>query len=822
LTATLAIAFLALSIVVLLVSTGLQVFSNIQAQQEAIASRQQFIAQDATRTVSSFIQEKFGVLDTTIRLAHPATASPDEQQQALESVLGLQPAFRQLAFLNAQGRELATASRLSQSASGHLAERLAGDDFARIAQGERYISSIYIDPLTSEPLVIMGVPATNVFGDFQGTLLVEVNLKFMWDLVDQLKVGETGYAYVIDRQGNLLAFSDTARVLRGENVGHVEEVAEFVESEEGADPTPFGVGAGIQGTTVVITYVPLGTPDWAVVTELPWDEAYQDTLRVALTSIAITLVIAILAGLLGVYLARRLAVPLVNLTQTATRITGGEMGLQAAVGGPREVASLASAFNSMTAQLRELIGSLEQRVAERTRDLALAADVGRNVSQMRNLDTLLANAVELIRSRFGLYYVQVYLSDPNERALTLRAGTGDVGLELMRRAHRLTIGPGSINGRAAADRRTVIVADTRQSGTFKPNPLLPNTRSEMAVPLLVGDRVAGVLDLQSDQPATLTEEQLPAFETLARQLAVAIDNAQLFADAELARAEVEHQAGRLTRQGWQTFLDAVNRSERLGYVFDRQTLTPLTEPLSANPAASTLDVPVVVAGEPIGRIQLERDAEGGEAWSEDDAELAAAVAARVANQIENLRLLAQAEQYRAEAEAVAHRLTREGWEGYLRSRTSGTGYVYDQHQVKPMADEADAEWVPSTKYLLQVQDEAIGEMTLEGIEQIDPQTAQMISVIIQQLGAHLENLRLSEQIQARAQREQILSEITARVHNAVDADAIMRTAVQEIGRALQRQAFIYLGDSDRARPATPDGVPVGGAAPNGDRSDEQE
>jgi len=172
---------------------------------------------------------------------------------------------------------------------------------------------------------------------------------------------------------------------------------------------------------------------------------------------------------------------------------------------------------------------LETRVSERTRELSLAADVGRSVSQLHDLDVLLPNAVEVIRAQFNLYYTQIYLTDASERNLTLRAGTGGVGAELLRRGHRLAIGPGSINGMAAGERKSVIVPDTATSPIFKPNPLLPETRSEMAVPLLVGERVVGVMDLQSRHPGALSIENLQVFEALAGQLAVALDNASLFA-----------------------------------------------------------------------------------------------------------------------------------------------------------------------------------------------------------------------------------------------------------------------------------------------------
>jgi rsbT co-antagonist protein RsbR len=374
LTTTLAIAFFTLSAVVLLISSGLQIVSNVQTQREAISNKQQLIAHDATQTVSNFIQEKFSVLGTTVGLADLVTASPADQKQILDSLLGHQPAFRQLVVLNAQNQEIAHSSRISLVAAGGLSGQRKNDILVQVKQGKRYISSVSIDPVSSEPLVLIAVPATTALGDFQGALVAEVNLKFMWDLVDQIKVGETGHAYVVDRQGKLIAFSDTARVLRSENVSHLQAVGAFIQNPASAQATDVSIYPGITGAAVMGTYVALETPDWAVVTELPWAEANREINRQVVLSIGITLTAAVLAGLLGVFLARRLAVPLVDLTGTAARITAGEMGVQAVVGGPRETASLATAFNSMTAQLRQTLEGLEQRVADRTVDLQRALD----------------------------------------------------------------------------------------------------------------------------------------------------------------------------------------------------------------------------------------------------------------------------------------------------------------------------------------------------------------------------------------------------------------------------------------------------------------
>ncbi len=470
--------------------------------------------------------------------------------------------------------------------------------------------------------------------------------------------------------------------------------------------------------------------------------------------------------------------------------------------------------------LQGLTTNLEQRVAQRTHDLELASEIGRTTTEkVSNLHDMLVEAVEMIRAKFDLYYTQIYLTDPSGRALILQAGTGEVGADLLNRRHHLLITSSSINGRAAVEKRVVIVADTVSSDMFRPNPLLPDTRSEMAVPLIVGDRIVGVLDLQSAQPGALTDENLPAFKALAGQLAIAIENAALFAETEQARAEVETQARRLSQAGWREFLDAVNRSERLGYTFDQQALMPLTEPLPAAPNPDCLDVPIVVTGEPIGRIQLERDATIDRPWDPADSDLVSVVAIRVANQIENLRLLAQAEQYRAEAEAAMRRLTREGWES-LQTQTELAGYVYDRNEVKAVNGDSAFEGI--LKQALVVRDEPIGELVVD-VEGTDDEAAEIVAAVAEQLSGHIESLRLSVQMeqalattQKQAQREQALRQITSAVRSSNDPATIMRAAVRELSNVLGRKTVIRMVTAahdgtavDSPEDASPIGV-VGG------------
>lgn len=210
----------------------------------------------------------------------------------------------------------------------------------------------------------------------------------------------------------------------------------------------------------------------------------------------------IVAMIVGAYslttITNRSLQPLGELTRAAKALEKGDLNQQVKIFSQDEIGQLAQVFNQTIAQLRNLFTTLEQRVADRTHDLELASEVGQTIAEkVGNISVMLTEATEMIRSRFNLYYTQVYLLDPSGQTITLRAGTGEAGRQLLQRGHHLLINSSSLNGRAVSEKKPVIVADTQKSGTFLPNPLLPNTRSEMAIPLLVGDKVLGVLDMQS-------------------------------------------------------------------------------------------------------------------------------------------------------------------------------------------------------------------------------------------------------------------------------------------------------------------------------------
>ena len=374
------IAFSLLSLAVLVVAIGLQLTAYFQTEKEALYNNQRLIAEGAGRVVSGFVQEKCRALITAAWMTNPETTSRAQWRLYLQRLLGLQPAFRRLAVLTPDGRSLAIVSRYAPPASDDSQDVRDMLRFSQAADADlnAFISEVYIDPVTSEPLVSIRVPVFNPLREVKLTLTAELNLKFMWDVVYQLKVGQTGYAYVVDQDGTILAYRDTSRVLKGESFAHFPTVTAFTSQPASPPPHKAFIYRGLTGAFVVGTYVPLKPLNWAIVTELPWTEAFHDVLWEGLISLFIIGGMALIAAFAGEAVSHRLTVPLVALEETATRIARGERGLQARVEGPREVVRLSGAFNSMASQLEQSLEELEKRYSE-----VLAARDALKVSEER-------------------------------------------------------------------------------------------------------------------------------------------------------------------------------------------------------------------------------------------------------------------------------------------------------------------------------------------------------------------------------------------------------------------------------------------------------
>lgn len=370
LTVSLITAFLALSILVLLIVSLLEIFFNISTQQKNVTDNIHFIASDAASTVKSFIQGKYILLETAVRLSDLATTTTQEKQKlVLEKLLGSESSFRHLVLFSPDRQELTKVSLFSTFIPVQLSDQIKNEMFQKINSDKRYISPVYIDSDNSEPMVIIAVSINDILGDYKGVLMAELNLKYMWNVVGNIKVGNKGTAYVVDRNGTLLAYSDLSRVLKGEKLTSLPQVAKFIQKKSETTGAFGGLSNGISGNKVVSNLVPLGTPDWAVVVELPFFEAYQTVIyQLEFTGLLIIFNI-ILTVAIGIVLSKRITKPIINLRDAAENIKQGKFETRIDIQSTNEIGQLADSFNQMAQNLQQSYTILEEKVKERTGEL---------------------------------------------------------------------------------------------------------------------------------------------------------------------------------------------------------------------------------------------------------------------------------------------------------------------------------------------------------------------------------------------------------------------------------------------------------------------
>ncbi len=259
-------------------------------------------------------------------------------------------------------------------------------------------------------------------------------------------------------------------------------------------------------------------------------------------AILVVLMLALGGGAIAfaVYFSRRMSAPILDLAETAQKVADGDLYAVARVYEDDEFGVLADAFNSMTLQLREAIRSVEQRAANRTKALVTATEIMRRVSTIQDTRPLLTEVVEQVKASFGYDYAQIYLLDQAGETLTLAAAAGEAGRLMLEKGHAIGLGDEqSTVARCAREKKGVTVNDLNQAPDFLPNQHLQNTRAEMAVPMIAGDSLLGVLDLQSDVAGRFNDADINIQNSLATQVAILLMYARLL---EEARGQTQREA----------------------------------------------------------------------------------------------------------------------------------------------------------------------------------------------------------------------------------------------------------------------------------------
>lgn len=332
------------------------------------------------------------------------------------------------------------------------------------------------------------------------------------------------------RHGNMLP-SDFRTVDRVEN--NRELAAMLNEADE---TSIFMVTDEIIGDSSHIAAVAASsTQPWLVAAFQPQASLVPPTLAQTQTITLISVILVGLAVLTGLYVSGQLVRPLFSLRQTAEQITAGDLNARALITSQDEFGALSHTFNSMAEQLQQSLSFLEARVAERTRALEVASQVSRSLSTILDPDELLKTVVEQIRTAFDYYHAHIYILDQQENRLHMVGGTGKAGQAMLQRGHKIAFGKGLV-GQAAAANNVILIPNVTENPNWLPNPLLPDTQSEIAVPIALGDQVLGVLDVQHNKVNGLSEEDASLLQAVANQVAIALQNAREYQQAQ-ARAE---------------------------------------------------------------------------------------------------------------------------------------------------------------------------------------------------------------------------------------------------------------------------------------------
>ncbi|MBV6395557.1 MAG: hypothetical protein HFACDABA_01134 [Anaerolineales bacterium] len=345
---------------------------------------------------------------------------------------------------------------------------------------------------------------------------------------------------------------------------------------------------------------------------------------------------AILLNLGLVYaISRTFTNPISSLIETFKEVEGGNLGRRVNVTATDEIGTLTIQFNRMIARLETLQTGLEEQVRERTKQLEAINEVGRAASAILDPAELIERVVNLITDEFGYYYAALFLLDPSGHWAELRSATGEAGRVLRESRHRLEVGGKSMVGSAIQQRRARIALDVGAEPARFNNPLLPYTRSEIALPLVAGERILGALDVQSTTPSAFNTRDIETLQNMANQVAVAIENAHLFQETRQRLEELQAAQRQYLREAWTSLAVHEHNEYIVGDVITEKD--------------TRLDVPLTLRDQIIGEISLSGDS----SWTSEERSWVEAVATQAAIALENARLLDQSQKNAAYEKLIA-------------------------------------------------------------------------------------------------------------------------------------------------------------------------
>lgn len=527
--------FVAVVAIALLANGLFEVLFYYREHKASLIRVQHEQAEAAAAKISQFVKEIESQLGWTTQLPWSPGSIEQRRFDALR-LLRQVPAITELAQVDSTGKERLRVSRLAMDAIDSGIDLSSDPKFTEAVANKIYYGPVYFRR-ESEPYMTLALAGARKDA---GVSIAEVNLKLIWDVVSQIKVGEHGHAYVVGPEGRLIAHPDISLVLRNTDMSRLEQVR-AARAGGGTMPGALQEATNIQGQKVLTASAPITPLGWTMFVELPVEEAYA-SLYDSLQRLAIVLLAAsIFAVLAGIFLARRMVGPIQALRIGAERIGGGDFSQRISIRTGDELEGLANQFNDMGERLQESYAGLEHKVEQRTAELREAlqqqtatADVLKVISRstfdlQTVLDTLVGSAARLCDADEGTIF------RPRDGAFYLAASCGLVAeQENKLRTFASVPERGSVVGRTLLECKTVHVPDVQADPEYAPSSerRRSNVRTMLGVPLLREGAPIGVFVLTRHVVRSFSEKQIELATTFADQALIAIENVRLFEEVQ--------------------------------------------------------------------------------------------------------------------------------------------------------------------------------------------------------------------------------------------------------------------------------------------------